>query len=398
MTELTMFAYPWDLQIDGAQRSVRLVRELGCDRMSVAVAYHSAEVLAPRRDHAVQVTAEPDVAHFPLGDGFGDLTLPSGRLAAEHPGLAAELGRAARSEGLGLTAWVVLCHNSALASGRPDVALENCFGDRSAHGLCPSHPLVRTYALELCGQVMELGIFDELFVESVAYLPVGHGHPHELWAVRDDPASRYLRSLCFCASCLQRGAELGIDGERLRAWVAATLQHTWNSSLGLARDPDPGDELSGLLVSRPDLYTWTAMRCARITELTGEIAALAHGRGLRLAAGLGVFARPAALNWMEGIDPARLAGAADRVAAMCYSAGTGSVARDLDYYLAMVDPRQVQLIQTLWPAHHADLDVLLGKIRLACDAGVRAFGLYNLTTAPAPVLQWVPAVAEALAG
>jgi hypothetical protein len=101
---------------------------------------------------------------------------------------------------------------------------------------------------------------------------------------------------------------------------------------------------------------------------------------------------------MEGIDPARLAAAADRVTAMCYSAGTGAVARDLDYYLATVDPRQLQLIQTLWPAHHAGLDVLLGKIRLAREAGISAFGLYNLTTAPEPALRWVPAVAAALAG
>ena len=183
------------------------------------------------------------------------------------------------------------------------------------------------------------GIFDEIFIESVAFLPSGHGHPHELWAIRDDPASRYLRSLCFCASCLHLGAQRGIDGAQLRDFVARTLQSTWNSPLAPARDPDPGDELSGLLVARPDLAAWTAMRCDTVASLVGDLAAIAHDRGARLATGLGIFARPAPLGWIEGIDPARLAPAADRLVAMAYYAAAGAVARDLDHYSATVARR-----------------------------------------------------------
>ena len=36
--EFTMFAYPWDLQLDGARQSFELVHELGCHRVAVAVA------------------------------------------------------------------------------------------------------------------------------------------------------------------------------------------------------------------------------------------------------------------------------------------------------------------------------------------------------------------------
>ena len=76
-----MFAYPWDLQLDGAADSLRLVHELGCHRVAVAVAYHSAEIIAPRRKRSVQITAEGNVSHFPLGGGFSDLVLPTGILA-----------------------------------------------------------------------------------------------------------------------------------------------------------------------------------------------------------------------------------------------------------------------------------------------------------------------------
>jgi hypothetical protein len=74
------------------------------------------------------------------------------------------------------------------------------------------------------------------------------------------------------------------------------------------------------------------------------------------------------------------------------------VARDLDHYSASVALDRIMLVQTLWPVHHASREVLLGKITLARSAGVAEFGLYNLTTAPAAVLDWIPSVAQAIHG
>lgn len=392
--DLTMYAYPWDLDLDGVEQSVGLVADLGCTRMAVAVAYHSASLLAPRRERPVQFDIEPNVAHFPLRACFSDLALPEGRLAREAPELGTELAKAAGVAGIGLTAWTIVCHNSDLARSRPDLALESCFGDRSTHGLCPSNPAVRRYAVELCGAVLGLGIFDELFVESVAYLLAGHGHPHELWAVRDDPSLRYLRSLCFCEHCIRLGTKLGIDAAALRSFVAGALRRAWSSPLAAGRDPDPGDELAGLLVARPDLATWTRLRCVRVAELIAELAELAHANGARLASALGVWARPTPLGFMEGIDPPMLAERSDRLVAMAYYPTPGAVARDLDYLLMTIDAERLQLAQTLWPSHHAALEVLLAKIELARRAGVRDFGLYNLSTVPAFALPWARAVAD----
>jgi hypothetical protein len=196
---------------------------------------------------------------------------------------------------------------------------------------------------------------------------------------------------------MRNGQDRGIDGEGLRAFVAETLHRTWNSELTVVREPDPGDELSSLLVSRPDLAAWTAMRCDSVAELVHEVAALAHSHGSRLSTALGVFARPAPLGWMEGLDPARLAVVSDRLVAMPYYPAPGAVARDLDHYLALVEPAKLQVVQTLWPGHHADLATLLSKVGLAHRAGVDGFGLYNLTTAPGPPLDWARAVAAFLA-
>jgi hypothetical protein len=136
-TELTMFAYPWDLQHDGVSSSLQLVHELGCQRLAMAVAYHSAEVIAPRRRHSVHTTAEGNVSHLPLGGGFSDLALPMGALARDHPELPGELAQAAAASDLRLTAWVIVCHNSGLAGARPDAAMENCLATGRATACAP---------------------------------------------------------------------------------------------------------------------------------------------------------------------------------------------------------------------------------------------------------------------
>lgn len=395
---LTMFAYPWDMKVDGVAESVGLVANAGCRQLALAVAYHSADVLAPRREHRAQAMVEANVAHLALRGAFSGLALRTGTLAAQYPGLGAEIARAADQAGIGLTAWVILCHNSALATEQPAASLEDCFGGRSGHALCPSNPKVRTYALELCRQVLEIGIFDELFVESAAYLVAPHGHPHEIAAVRDDPATRYLRSLCFCPSCLSSGSSMGIDGRELREWVKRALSQTWNSEVGLVRRADPGDELASLLVARADLAGWTAMRCDQVTSLVAALADLARSYGARLSTALGIFARPAALGWMEGVDPFRLAAVSDLLTATPYYREYEDVARDLDHYFALVQPERMQVVQTLWPKHHVTLDGLLAKVELAWRAGVREFGLYNLTTAPTPALAWAGELARWLEG
>lgn len=396
MNELTMYAYPWDIAWSGVEATVAQVRGLGCNRLAVAVAYHSAEIIAPGRSENVQVAAEANVAHFPLPVTFSDLALTPGRLVSSYPDLGPQLKRSADGQGLRLTAWTVVMHNSTLASQRPDCALRNCFGDRSTHALCPSNPVARQYALELCQGVLELDVFDELFVESVAYLLSGHGHPHELWAVRNDPATRYLLSLCFCEACVEAGQTRGIDVESLRAWCAKELRRTWNSGLALLRDADCGDELTGLFLAQPDLFAWAQLRCDLICELVSQIAALASSRQVRLSAGLGVWARPAPLGWMEGVEPRRLAQVVDRLVAMPYYPSIGAVARDLDHYLASVEASKLHIAQTLWPSHHGGPEVLLAKVRAATEAGVSSFGLYNLAMAPGAVLPWVRQLAEML--
>jgi hypothetical protein len=358
------------------------------------VAYHSAETIAPRRAERVH-THRPAAAHLPLpADAFADLRPETSDLARDDPELVPRLAAAATAAGLRLTAWTVTLHNSGLATTRPDAALRNCFDDASAHGLCPANPAVRRYVHDLCTAIAAYGCFDELMVESVAYLLAGHGHPHELWGVRLDWATRLLLSLCFCPSCLVEGARRGIDGPSLRSWCAAELLRTWNGPLSQVRRPDDGTELSGLLLARPDLYAWARMRAELVTSLVADLAAEALGTGTTIAAGTAVWARPAAIGWLEGIDLAGLAGSCARITLMPYHPDPADVARDLDHVLALVPAQRIQLLQTLWPRHHGGAHGLLSKVETAAAAGIDQIGLYNVGLAPASVLGWVRQVAN----
>ena len=100
---------------------------------------------------------------------------------------------------------------------------------------------------------------------------------------------------------------------------------------------------------------------------------------------------------MEGVDPARLARVADRLLAMrLITPQVGAVARDTR---PLSDERRTGSAasrpRTLWPAHHAGLDVLLEKVSLARSLGISPFGLYNLTDRDVPTLEWARAVGPA---
>lgn len=396
MTDLGIFLYPWDAAHDGPGEVVARLADLGVSRINIATAYHSAETLAPVRTRQVFHRAEANVLHMPVGpDNFSDAAIPQGTLATQRPEVFPELADAARTAGIRLSSWIVTGHNSSLAQSDPDLAIENCFGDRSTHGLCPANP--RSVALfdELVGGVVATGLFDEVFVESLSYLLWGHGHPHELWAVRLDPVARYLLSLCFCSHCITLAGEAGT---RLRPWVVEFLHTRWNDPISVVRDAGDAEELTALLTGSEDLATYTSMRLGVVAALSQRIVDTAHAGDTELVLTGAVWGRPASLNWTEGIDPGRIAAIADVFTMQAYHATLGEVAAELDVVRGLVGnrPARLRLAQTLWPDHHASVDVLLAKVDAAVTLGVEAIDLYNYGMAPAPMIGWIGEVARLL--
>lgn len=401
MSELSVFVYPWDLRADGVEQVVGTLAASGATRLVVAGAYHSAELLSPRRTAQVFTRAEANTVHLPLPEAtFSQLAATPSTIATDDPGLFPTLAESTRAAGLELDGWVVALHNSRLAVDHPEAAIVSCFGDRFTHGLCPAHPATRRYAVELFAGLAGTGLFDRLFAESVSYLLHGHGHPHELWGARLDVTTRYLLSLCFCPSCLAGAARQDVDAEALRARVAAELTRTWNAPSPAGRTPDDGLELASLLVNWPELAAYTRFRLETVTSLVTEIAAGCRARGTALDVSAAVWGRPSPLNWLEGVDISATLRIADGFVLESYYPEAADVVREIDHTQALASAldapaAELGVALTLWPEHHAHRDGFVAKVAAVRAAGVTRLGLYNYATATADTLGWVREAAAA---
>lgn len=395
--DLALFTYPWDIARVGPVQYVEEVAALGVTTIAVATVYHSAEVITPRWSTDALVTAEPGVSHIPLDkERFADVSPPAGSLTRSHPDLYHELKEAAAAAGLRTMGWTVALHQTTLATANPDLALRTCFGDVNTHGLCPANSRVVRYVTDLVDAVAGTEVFDELLLESIAYLPVGHGHPHELWAARFDEVTRGLLSLCFCESCMAAAKDRGIDAQSVRGWVADELDRGWNGPLSVARNDDDASETLGVLLGNDDLLEYVRMRVEVVAQLAGQAAGSAQEAGIPLALASPVWARPLWTSWLQGVDPGRLGAIADVYGLQAYYADPGLVARELDHALRFVSANKLLLMQTLMRDHHRSPAELTAKVETAVGAGVERFSLYNYGMAPQPVLQWVAEVAGVL--
>jgi hypothetical protein len=395
MSDIALFAYPWDIRRMGVAAFASAVRDLGVDRVFVATRYHSAEVLMPRRGADVVLSADEDGYHLPVArEAFSGIAPPADSVDRGDASLFSELASASRGSGLRLGAWVVGLHGSNLARAHPESALRNCFADRSAHFLCPASPASATYLEELLDGTLATGLFETAFLEGMSYGLLGHGHPHELHGVRLDPVRRYLASLCFCEFCLDEGRRRGIDGEQLRTWTAAELHRSWNGPLGPARAEDDGAELASLLATHPAMAAWTRMRCEVVTGLVERLARIAARYDVGTDLSAAIWGRPAYFNWMEGVDLASAGRLVDRVVLECYYPTAGAIARELDHALSMLPPEKISMTVLLWHNYLLSYDDLQSKVDLAMGAGVTHFGFYNWSTAPAVMLGWLPRISS----
>ncbi len=400
MSELSMLIYPWDVLADGADRVIDTVASLGVDRLEIATAYHSAEVISPRRTDRVFVRAEANTVHLPLADGtFSGLSIPRSSIAESSPELYPQLRASADNAGIGLGGWGIAFHNTRLALEYPDAAILSCFGDRFTHGLCATNPAARIYARELFAGIAATGLFDRVLAESVSYLLQSHGHPHELWGARLDVLTRYLLSLCFCEFCLAAAGERGIDGAALRAAVAAELHRTWNAPFVGGRLADAGQELASLLVVWPDLAAYTRMRLDTVSSLVAELTAVSSVPFVLSAA---VWGRPAPMNWLEGVDLSASLATVDGFVLESYFPTAGEVAAEIDHTQAVAarvsEPAPLTVALTLWPSHHATRADFLGKIESVLASGIDRIALYNYGTATADTLSWVADAAALVKG
>jgi hypothetical protein len=260
------YLYPWD--VDGDPAAAGRVAGLGLAGVSLAAAYHAVRAVTPfhpghrivTRDAAVYYQADPD--------RWSGAAL--GPAVAEPAGSFERATEQLRAAGLGVTAWVVLTHNSRLATGAPGCAVRNAFGDRYPWALCAGSAAVREYAAGLAAEVAALDGVDSIELEACGWYGFEHGSAHDKTGDVTGPAGlagEWLLSLCFCAGCQDGYRSAGSDPDTLAAQVRA------------AADGGPA-----LPADRADVLDSTRAAAARrlLGEVTAAVRAAAPGKPVLL--------------------------------------------------------------------------------------------------------------------
>ena len=211
-----MFLYPWDLMDEGVQRVSDKLCAYGVEHVSLAALYHQARLLLPHNPRRKLLMHSGGSCYFPFNAGaYGVLGPKASPLLADGAFWGGMLEAFAK-QGVSVSAWMVLMHNSTLASAYPEHALMNVYGDRSPSNLCPSSPEAQRYVCRLAKDLYCCGV-EQMDAESLDFAGFLHGDHHEMQAYQDTATLNRLLGLCFCPHCMAQAHGLGIDAEALRS-------------------------------------------------------------------------------------------------------------------------------------------------------------------------------------
>lgn len=395
----SVYAYAWDVLDETPRAFCAGVREtLGADTVSLAVSYHAAKLILPRNPRRRVYYPEDGAVYFqPDPAAFAGLPIQPhvGTLALEQDPLAMLCAEAERA-GLGVIAWTVCLHNTRLGERHPEYAPRNAFGDAAITYLCPAQPAVRAYVCALAGDLARRYPLKAIQLEAAHHMPFVHGFHHEMQQVRVTPAVQVLLGLCFCPACLALAAEAGVDGERVRRYVAAEI----TSLLAMGGGEDNVDDwLPAGWVARLDgeMGRYLALRADSTARLLREVRQAVRAVSsvpvhLQEASAVGAPPHTPVLElaWQFGMEAPPRGGTCDGVSVLGYFSGVERFRAELDAYRALI-PRELPLEVGLRPClpDCASAEELAAKVAHCAALGAAGVSFYNYGMMPAPALEWV---------
>jgi hypothetical protein len=301
-----IYVHPRDLADERLEVALDRIRETGINTVTLAVSCDAGSFLRgrgrtgemdPEADGAVCFRARPErYGHIrprvhPMVEGFDAL---------------AELQRAAPD--LGRAAWVVCCRNRPLAEQHPEYVARNAFGDTDPSGLCPAHPAVRDYVVNLCADLAHGYDLAAVVLENPGWLPYDHAPRHGSAKARLDRWAKTLLALCFADATRHAAKAAGVDADRLQAQARALLERHRAADLALP-EAAAAEWWTADLVSDPQWAAFLNWRCRQVADLVTAVkSALPAGTALAV---IPTVRCPSAGCWLEGNDLGMLGRAAD---------------------------------------------------------------------------------------
>jgi len=318
-----LYVYAWDLADEGLDEVLPRVRDAGLNTLTLAASYHAGKFLRPHgrsgkvffpRDGTVYFKARPE--------RYGHVKPLVNPLVEDFDALA-ELEREAPD--LERVAWVVCCHNTPLGERHPELTSRNAFGDSYPYSLCPAHPAVRDYVVNLCADLVDRYDLAGLALETPGWLPYDHGFHHEFAMVPLDRFAKTLLALCFADATRHAAAAVGIHADRLQARTREILERYLASDLAVP--PAMATEWwLAEIIGDPEWVAFLHWRCRVVAELVAAVKA-ALPAPTRVAV-IPTVQRPSAAAWAEGSDLGMLARAADALEIPAYHPSAAEVGLD----------------------------------------------------------------------
>jgi hypothetical protein len=315
-----IYAYPWDLADEGLDEALGRIRDTGVNTVTLAASYHAGKFLRPHGRSSKVTFLQDGMVYFRARpERYGHIRPRVHPMVGEFDALA-ELQRAAPD--LERAAWVVCCHNTPLGEQHPEFVARNAFGDPYVYSLCPAHPAVRDYVVNLCADLAHRYDLSAIVLETPGWLPYDHGYHHEFAMVPLDRRAKTLLSLCFADATRRAAKAAGIDADRLQASAREMLERHFAADLAVP-EPMAIDWWLADLVSDPQWAAFLNWRCRQVADLVTDVkAALPAGTALRV---IPTVQRPSAACWLEGSDLGILAAAADALEIPAYHASAEEV-------------------------------------------------------------------------
>lgn len=234
MTDISIWAYPWDLHDIGPAQATDRLRALGCTMVSLAASYHAGRFVQPGnpRRHVYfpqdgTIYYRPDPARW---QGAQIRPLMADIVTTEGDMLAEMTTRRDRG-GLAVSAWTVCLHNTRLGMLHPAHTTRTAHGDPNLYALCPSSPAARDYVIRLVREIAETYAPDRIEIESPDFMGFSHGFHHEKDGLPLLPEDTFLLGLCFCSHCTEAAQAAGLDAEAARQTVATLLDQSFAREL-----------------------------------------------------------------------------------------------------------------------------------------------------------------------
>ena len=308
-----LYVYAWDLADEGLETVLGRVRPSGINTITLAASYHAGKFLRPHgASGKVYFPTDGTVYFQARPERYGHIRPLVNPLVAEFDAFAA-LEKEAPD--LDRVAWVVCCHNTPLGQRHPDFTTRNAFGDPYPYSLCPAHPAVRDYVVNLVSDLADRHDLAGVALETPGWLPYDHGFHHEFALLPLDRFAKSLLALCFADATRSAARAAEIDADRLQAKTRDLLERYLAADLALSEALATEWWLAEV-VSDPEFAAFLHWRCRVVADLVADVKA-ALPAPTRLAV-IPTVQRPPAACWLEGSDPAMLARVADALEVPLY--------------------------------------------------------------------------------